>query len=55
MLIVQQNCGRGYEYIISALAATLGLGASVVWIQKLFVRNRSISHGGFFILLAFWF
>ena len=47
MLVVQQNCGKGYECTISALEAGLGLNASVVCIQKPFMRNRSLAHSGF--------
>ena len=47
MLIVQQNCGRGYECTISALEAGLGLNAEVVCIQEPFLRKRTISHSGF--------
>ena len=47
MLLVQQNCGKGYECTISALEAGLGLNAAVVCIQEPFLGNRSISHSGF--------
>ncbi len=47
MLVVQQNCGKGYECTISALKAGLGLDAAVVCIQKPFLGNRSITHSGF--------
>ena len=47
MLVVQQNCGKGYECTISALEATLGLNAAVVCIQESFLGNRNISHFGF--------
>ena len=47
MLIVQQNCGKGYECTISALEAGLSLNAAVVCIQEPFLGNRSISHSGF--------
>ena len=45
--MVQQNCGKRYEYTIFALKARLNLGASVVYIQELFLGNQSISHFGF--------
>ena len=45
MLVVQQNCGKGYECTISALEA--GLGASVVCIQEPFLGNRSLAPAGF--------
>ena len=47
MIVVQHNCGKGYESTISALEAGLGLNAAVVCIQELFLGNRSISHFGF--------
>ena len=47
MLIVQQNCGKGYECTIAALEAGLGLEAAIVCIQEPFLGNRSISHSGF--------
>ena len=47
MLVVQQNCGKGYECTISALEAALGLEASVVCIQEPFLGNRSLVHAGF--------
>ena len=47
MLIVQQNCGKGYECTIAALEAGLGLNASVICIQEPFLGNRSIAHSGF--------
>ena len=47
MLVIQQNCGKGYECTISALEAGLGLDAAIVCIQEPFLGNRSISHPGF--------
>ena len=47
MLVVQQNCGKGYECTISALEAGLGLEAEIVCIQEPFLGNRAISHSGF--------
>ena len=47
MLVIQQNCGKGYECTLSALETALGLGASIVCIQEPFIGNRSISHSGF--------
>lgn len=47
MLVIQQNCGKGYECIIGALEAGLGLDASVVYIQEPFLSNRNLSHAGF--------
>ena len=47
MLVIQQNCGKGYECTISALEAELGLEAAIVCIQEPFLGNRNISHSGF--------
>ena len=47
MLVIQQNCGKGYECTISALEAGLGLDAAVVCIQEPFLGSRSISHSVF--------
>ena len=47
MLVVQQNCGKGYESTISALEAGLGLNAGVVCIQEPFLGNKDLSHAGF--------
>lgn len=47
MLVVQQNCGKGYECTISALEAGLGLDAEIVYIQEPFLGKRDISHCGF--------
>ena len=47
MLVIQQNCGKGYECTISALEAGLGLEASIVCIQEPFLGNRSLAHAGY--------
>ena len=47
MLVIQQNCGKGYECTISVLEARLGLDVVVVCIQEPFLGNRNISHSGF--------
>lgn len=47
MLVVQQDCGKGYECTISALKAGLGLNAEVVCIQEPFLGKQAISHPGF--------
>ena len=47
MLVLQQNCGKGYKYTITTLEAGLGLEASIICIQKLFLRNRSLAYVGF--------
>ena len=36
MLVIQQNCGKGYECTISVLEVELGLETSVVCIQEPF-------------------
>ncbi len=46
MLIIQQDYGKGYEFIISALETGLGFDAEIVYIQELFPGNWSISHSG---------
>lgn len=47
ILVVQQNCVKGYECTISALEAGLGLKAEVVCIQKPFWGTRSLAYAGF--------
>ena len=47
MLLVQQNYSKGYKCTISALKAGLGFNTAIVYIQKPFLRNRSISHSRF--------
>ena len=47
MLVIQQNCGKGYECTISTLETALSLGALMVCIQEPFIGNRTISHSGF--------
>ncbi len=47
MLVIQQNCGKGYECTISALEAGLGLEAAIVCIQEPLLGNRDISHSKF--------
>lgn len=47
MLVVQQNCGKGYEYIISILEAGLGLDVSIVYIQEPFFGSRRLLYSGF--------
>ncbi len=47
MLVVQQNCEKGYECTISVLKTGLGLEASVVCIQEPFLGNQSLAHVGF--------
>ena len=47
MLVIQQNCKKGYKCTISALEAGLGLEILVVYIQEPFLGNRSLAYGGF--------
>lgn len=39
MLVIQQNFGKGYEYIISIQKSALNLGELIVYIQKPFIGN----------------
>ena len=36
MLVLEQNCGKRYQYIVAVLKASLGLEPSIVYIQELF-------------------
>ena len=47
MLVVQQNCGKGYECTVSAFEAGLGLDARIVCIQEPFLRRKNLAHSGF--------
>ena len=47
MLVIQQNCEKGYECTIGALESGLGLDASVVCIQEPFLGIRNLSHAEF--------
>lgn len=47
MLVVQHNCGRGYESTIAALETSLSIGAGIACLQESFIGNRSISHSAF--------
>lgn len=47
MLVVQHNCGRGYESTIAALETSLSIGARIACLQEPFIGNRSISHSAF--------
>ena len=44
MLIVQHNCGRGYESTVMALETALNIGAGTVILQVPFIGNRELSH-----------
>ena len=47
MLVVQQNCGKGYKCTIFALEAGLGLKAGIVCIQEPFLGKKNLAHVGF--------
>ncbi len=47
MLVVQHNCGRGYESTIAALETSLSIGAGIACLQEPFIGNKSISHSAF--------
>ena len=47
MLVVQHNCGQGYESTMMALETAICVGAGIVMIQAPFIGNREISHSGF--------
>ncbi len=47
MLVVQHNCGQGYESTIMALETALSLKAGIVMIQEPFIGSREIYHSGF--------
>lgn len=42
MLIVQHNCGRGYESTVMALETALSIGAGLVMLQEPFIGNREL-------------
>ena len=47
MLIVQHNCGRGYESTVMALETALSIGAGLVMLQEPFIGNRELVHSAF--------
>lgn len=47
MLVVQHNCGQGYEITIMALETALSIGAGMVMLQEPFIVAREISHSTF--------
>lgn len=47
MLIVQHNCGRGYESTITTLETALSIGAGIVMLQEPFIGSREICHSAF--------
>ncbi len=47
MLVVQHNCGQGYESTVMALKTALSVEAGIVLVQEPFIGNREICHSGF--------
>lgn len=47
MLVVQHNCGQGYESTIMALETALSIEVGIVILQELFIGIREISHRAF--------
>lgn len=47
MLVVQHNCGQGYESTIMTLETALSIGAGIVMLQETFIGIREISHSAF--------
>lgn len=47
MLVIQQNCEKGYECTISVLNAGLGLNTGIVCIQEPFLGKKNLIHAGF--------
>lgn len=47
MLVVQHNCGQGYESTIAALERTISTEAGIVCLKETFIRNRNITHSAF--------
>ena len=47
MLVVQYNCGQGYESTVMALETLLSIGPGIVMVQEPFIGNQEISHSGF--------
>ena len=47
MLLVQHNCGQGYESTMMALETALSVEAGIIIIQEPFIGNQEISHSGF--------
>ena len=40
MLVVQYNCGQGYESTVMALETALSIRAGIVMVQEPFISNR---------------
>ena len=47
MLVVQNNCAKGYENTITVLQNALDMGAGIACIQEPFIGARDIQHNGF--------
>ncbi len=47
MLVVQHNCGQGFESTVMARETVLSVKAGIVMIQEPFIGNQEISHSGF--------
>ena len=47
MLVVQQNCQKGYENTISALEAALEIGAGLVCLQEPFIGKKTLAYTAF--------
>lgn len=47
MLVIQHNCGRGYESTVMALETAFTIKAGMVMLQEPFLGNRELSHSAF--------
>lgn len=47
MLVIQHNCGQGYESTVMALETALSVEAGIIMVQEPFIGHREISHSGF--------
>lgn len=47
MLVVQHNCGQGYESTVLALETALSIGAGIVMLQQPFIGTWEINHMAF--------
>lgn len=47
MLVIQHNCGREYKSTIASLEIAINIKAHIVCLQKLFIKNRNITHSAF--------
>lgn len=46
MLVIEQNCGKRYEYSIPVLGTSLGLDNEIVYIQELFLERKNLAYLG---------